>query len=134
MVSKGKMSVGNSMDHLSCFMGGILALGAYTDPKGLQSKRAKRDLKTSKGLVYTCYQMYASMPTGLSPERITFNSRIDCELEAIEKQYTLRPEVMESLFILHQLTEDDIYRQWGWDIYLLINIAVLAMHLVVIGM
>lgn len=36
------------MDHLVCFMGGLLALGAYTDPQGLQSERAQRDLKTGK--------------------------------------------------------------------------------------
>jgi hypothetical protein len=36
------------MDHLVCFMGGLLALGAYTDPQGLLSERAQRDLKTAK--------------------------------------------------------------------------------------
>lgn len=36
------------MDHLVCFMGGLLALGAYTDPQGLHSDRAQRDLKTAK--------------------------------------------------------------------------------------
>jgi mannosyl-oligosaccharide alpha-1,2-mannosidase len=35
-------------DHLVCFMGGLLALGAYTDPLGLESERAQRDLKTAK--------------------------------------------------------------------------------------
>ena len=45
------------MDHLVCFMGGALALGAYTDPQGLDSPRAQRDLKSAKALTYTCYQM-----------------------------------------------------------------------------
>jgi hypothetical protein len=36
------------MDHLVCFMGGSLALGAYTDPQGFDSERAQRDLKTGK--------------------------------------------------------------------------------------
>lgn len=36
------------MDHLVCFMGGLLALGAYTDPLGLESERAKRDFRTAK--------------------------------------------------------------------------------------
>ena len=35
-------------DHLVCFMGGLLALGAYTDPLGLDSPRAQRDLKTGR--------------------------------------------------------------------------------------
>lgn len=36
------------MDHLVCFMGGLLALGAYTDPRGLDSERAQRDLRSGK--------------------------------------------------------------------------------------
>ena len=47
----------SNFDHLTCFMGGLLALGAYTDPEGLESARAQRDLQTSKRLAYTCYQM-----------------------------------------------------------------------------
>jgi mannosyl-oligosaccharide alpha-1,2-mannosidase len=38
----------HKMDHLVCFMGGLLALGAYTDPEGVNSERAQRDLKTGK--------------------------------------------------------------------------------------
>ncbi len=47
----------SNFDHLTCFMGGLLALGAYTDPRGLESERAQRDLQTAKRLAYTCYQM-----------------------------------------------------------------------------
>jgi len=42
----------HKMDHLVCFMGGLLALGAYTDPLGLESERAQRDLKTAKVSYY----------------------------------------------------------------------------------
>jgi mannosyl-oligosaccharide alpha-1,2-mannosidase len=31
--------------------------------------------------------------------------------------YILRPEVAESLFILHELTRDPIYREWGAQIF-----------------
>ncbi len=44
--NSGKLDL--KMDHLVCFMGGLLALGAYTDPQGLESERAQRDLKTGK--------------------------------------------------------------------------------------
>lgn len=53
----GNKSQRNHFDHLTCFMGGLLALGAYTDPNGLDSVRAERDLETGKKLAYTCYQM-----------------------------------------------------------------------------
>ena len=105
----------STMEHLVCFMGGLLALGAYTDPNGLQSERAQRDLKTGKALTYSCYQMYASTKTGLSPDSVnTWNpsaaSRRDVE-------YKLRPETVESFFVLHQLTGDPIYREWGWEVF-----------------
>ena len=38
----------HKMDHLVCFMGGLLGLGAYTDPLGFDSDRAQRDLTTAK--------------------------------------------------------------------------------------
>lgn len=41
-------SYDHKMDHLACFMGGLLALGAYTDPQGLHSERASRDLRTGR--------------------------------------------------------------------------------------
>ena len=53
------------MEHLACFMGGLLALGASTDPGGLQSTRAQRDLDTTKSLTYTYYNMYIQMPSHL---------------------------------------------------------------------
>merc|ERR1719162_466204 len=115
----------NQMDHLVCFTGGLLALGAYTDPLGLESERAKRDLKTARALAYTCYQMYARTPTGLSPETVTFmtndDSRQDMRHDSRQQHYLLRPEAVETFFVLHQLTGDPIYREWGWEIFLSID-------------
>ena len=34
---RDKVKVVHEMDHLTCFMGGTLALGAYTDPNGIVS-------------------------------------------------------------------------------------------------
>ncbi|MGK3734611.1 MAG: hypothetical protein ACI90V_001448 [Bacillariaceae sp.] len=48
IADKNSGNMDYKMDHLVCFMGGLLALGAYTDPQGLQSDRAQRDLKTAK--------------------------------------------------------------------------------------
>ena len=52
------------MDHLVCFMPGTMALGAYTDPQGLSSKRAQRDLSIAKALMYTCREMYHRTASG----------------------------------------------------------------------
>jgi len=104
----------HTMDHLACFMGGLWALGAYTNPEGLNSSQAQRDLANGKAMAYTCYQMYALSPTGLSPEIIRFEGP-DFLME--DPNYMLRPETVESLFILNYLTGDPVYREWGWEIF-----------------
>mmetsp|Transcript_38249 Transcript_38249/g.58081 ORF Transcript_38249/g.58081 Transcript_38249/m.58081 type:complete len:302 (-) Transcript_38249:229-1134(-) len=108
-----------SMDHLACFMGGALALGAYTDPKGFDSFRAQRDLQTAKALAYTCYQMYARSKSGLSSDNIKFDRKHenDFRITSDRPYYILRPETVETLYILHHLTKDPIYREWGWEIF-----------------
>ena len=53
-------------DHLVCFLPGTLALGVKN---GLPQSH----MKLAEDLIYTCYQMYHRMPTGLSPEIAYFN-------------------------------------------------------------
>lgn len=133
----------HEFEHLECFMGGLLALGAHTDPLGVDSERAKRDMKTAKDLTYTCYQMYATTETGLAPEiaykfksrtvtrkgatktlrkvKETLRKEKDFEPKGDAAHYLLRPEVVESLFILNKITGDSIYREWGWEIFVAIE-------------
>ena len=40
------------MEHLACFTGGMLALGAKHDPLGSNSERAQRDLRNAKSIAY----------------------------------------------------------------------------------
>ena len=49
-----------------CFLPGTLALGAH---HGLPADH----MELAKQLMETCYQMYAQMETGLSPEIVHFN-------------------------------------------------------------
>mmetsp|Transcript_229 Transcript_229/g.354 ORF Transcript_229/g.354 Transcript_229/m.354 type:complete len:1118 (-) Transcript_229:29-3382(-) len=109
--------INRKMDHLSCFMGGTLALGAYTNPDGLNSDRAQRDLRLGKALAYTCYQMYAQSNTGIAPEYVRFSDKNDLQLSKHAPYYILRPEAAETFFILHTLTGDPTYREWGWEIF-----------------
>ena len=111
-------STTRKMDHLVCFMPGALALGAYTDPNGLSSTRAKRDLAVAKALMYTCHEMYHRMNSGISPEYVEFPfGAKDFIVGQTAPFYILRPETAESLFILNQLTGDPIYREWAWEIW-----------------
>eukprot|EP01033_Poteriospumella_lacustris_P000486 gene487-326_t len=105
------------MDHLVCFVPGMLALGAYTDPLGLDSGRAQRDLAVAKAMMYTCREMYHRMQSGISAEYVEFPAGRDLVPGPGVDFYILRPETAESMFILHQLTGDPIYRDWAWEIF-----------------
>ncbi len=113
---KGDLVI-HKMDHLACFLGGTLALGAYSHPDGLESTAAQRQLKIGKQLAYTCYQMYARSKSGLSPEFVRFDNRNDDFATGSAPYYILRPETVETLFVLYHLTKDPVYREWGWEIF-----------------
>ncbi|KAG2215703.1 hypothetical protein INT46_003915 [Mucor plumbeus] len=180
-----KKSHKNAMDHLTCFVPGMLAMGAKTfnEPE---------DMEIAKGLLETCVFMYRTTKTGLSPENwivskteeynpLTFNKtkdelksmrdwwydnelqnslikkqnnetldeelpgQIDKEQTIVkdeeeqqeyfvdyklaparerpdslffgDERYILRPETLESLFILYRITGDQKYQEYGWEIY-----------------
>ncbi|XP_076021220.1 mannosidase, alpha, class 1B, member 1b isoform X2 [Genypterus blacodes] len=112
----GELSHGQfspKMDHLVCFLPGTLALGAHN---GLPAEH----MDLAKQLMETCYQMYAQMETGLSPEIVHFNmhqgSNRDIEVKLADRHNLLRPETVESLFYLYRFTKDQKYRDWGWEI------------------
>ncbi|ESO92753.1 hypothetical protein LOTGIDRAFT_120396 [Lottia gigantea] len=102
------------MDHLACFLPGTLALGTYF---GLKEDH----LELAKELMHTCFQMYARMPTKLSPEITYFNlapgAPEDLIVKPLDAHNLLRPETVESLLYLYRITGDKKYRQWGWIIF-----------------
>uniref|UniRef100_A0A4W5PGT1 alpha-1,2-Mannosidase n=1 Tax=Hucho hucho TaxID=62062 RepID=A0A4W5PGT1_9TELE len=110
-LSHGRFSP--KMDHLVCFLPGTLALGAH---HGLPADH----MELAKQLMETCYQMYAQMETGLSPEIVHFNmhegSIRDVDVKLADRHNLLRPETVESLFYLYRFTKDRKYRDWGWEI------------------
>jgi len=102
------------MDHLSCFMGGLLALASHVVPK-----KDKEDwwLPVGTEITRTCYEMYHQSPSGLAPE----SSAIGQKVEPVEKGYRVRPETLESLFYLYRITGNETYRQWSSEIFNAIN-------------
>jgi hypothetical protein len=62
----GKQS--GTLEHLSCFLGGLLALGAATIPDV-----PPRHLWAAEGLTHTCWLTYADQPTGLGPDEVAFH-------------------------------------------------------------
>lgn len=53
-------------EHLSCFLPGLLALGAAT--LDLSAKDKELHQWAAKGLAYSCWISYADQPTGLGPD------------------------------------------------------------------
>jgi len=105
----------NEMDHLVCFVPGMLALGAEGD-------YASSHMKLAEGLVTTCYKTYETQETGIGPERIAFSSKDapmkdDRDFKPISARYLLRPETIESLFVLYRKTHNETYREWAWNIF-----------------
>jgi mannosyl-oligosaccharide alpha-1,2-mannosidase len=58
------------------------------------------------------------MNTGISAEFVQFVPDKDFEIGRGAPHYLLRPEAVESFFVLNQLTGDPIYREWGWEVFM----------------
>jgi len=82
------------MDHLVCFFPGLLALGA-------EGEKEESHLKLAENLMETCWQLYATQPSGLAPEIATFNVN-DGTYRAPSKQKEKHPDydVMEAKYLL----------------------------------
>mmetsp|Transcript_29759 Transcript_29759/g.95703 ORF Transcript_29759/g.95703 Transcript_29759/m.95703 type:complete len:235 (+) Transcript_29759:253-957(+) len=98
------------MDHLACFVPGMLALGAPDVPK-----KADKYMKVAGEIMRTCYQFYKMQPTGLSAEMYNFPENGDMVSGAHHN--LLRPETVESLTIMWRRTGNNIFREWGWEIF-----------------
>ncbi|TMW68377.1 hypothetical protein Poli38472_005845 [Pythium oligandrum] len=98
------------MDHLLCFVPGMLALGTLHEKE--DTEKNTRHLNLAKELMETCYQMYHRQPTGLSPDLVTFP-----KMRVSDPKYRLRPETVESLFYMYRVTKDEKYRRRGWEIF-----------------
>ncbi|CAG8592460.1 8598_t:CDS:2, partial [Racocetra fulgida] len=115
----GDDNISPKMDHLVCFMGGNLVLGATRGRKvhDIQEDMSDNDLEDldiGKELTKTCAEIYFSTNTGLAPEIAYFSTSEDATTDIIIKPLDshnlLRPETVESLFILWRLTGDVQYR------------------------
>lgn len=105
------------MDHLACFVSGMLVLGARTLPEeevdasweGLGHEIAR-----------TCYEMYHRAPTGLSPEYIAFidnTKQDDMQIPKDAPHNLLRPEAAEAIYYMHYYTGDPQYREWAKEMF-----------------
>lgn len=100
------------MDHLVCFAGAMFAEGAR---QGIHEQAEERASFSQLGaeITATCREFYNRTQTGLSPELVRFQGNNDFVSGA--NHYLLRPETVESYFVLWRDTHDEKYRRWGWE-------------------
>lgn len=98
------------MGHLTCFAGGMFALGA----KGSKDEQHYIDLGAE--ITHTCHESYDRATLKLGPEGFGFQGGNEATaIRANEKYYILRPEVIESYFVMWRMTKNPKYREWGWE-------------------
>ncbi|KAL5120318.1 hypothetical protein ACEQ8H_001876 [Pleosporales sp. CAS-2024a] len=127
-------------EHLSCFIGGLYALGG-------RLFNSDKYLDIGKRLARGCAYAYDSMPTGIMPERYNMamcpgadrlkscpwnesyfeeeaRKRIEYKphlpkgfTTAKDARYILRPEAIESVFILWRITGDPWWRETAWNMF-----------------
>lgn len=105
-------SVESKMEHLACFAGGMFALGA----EGAPADRKDRYMELGKEVARTCRESYRVTATGIGPESFRFEGAMEAKaLRHSEKYYILRPEVVETYFVMWRITHDQKYRDWAWE-------------------
>ena len=106
--------VDGKVDHLTCFVPGMLALGSLGAPT---DALAIHQLDLARRLMRTCVRMYEMTPTGLAPEITRFYDGGDPVADPGAKHNLLRPETLESLFVLYRVTGEQTWRDAGWAIF-----------------
>ncbi|KAF9170960.1 hypothetical protein BGX20_008281 [Mortierella sp. AD010] len=122
IVSSSSKYVEPEMEHLACFMGGSLAMGAkYFDRPD--------DFELAKKVTQGCYLGYTHSLTGIAPETMKFEKGRDSNTfisnsksyyirqSGKNAKYILRPETIESLWILYRLTGEKKYQDQAWEIF-----------------
>lgn len=134
--------------HLACFAGGMFAMGGqlFTIPEHIEI-----GARLTKG----CIWAYNSFPTGIAPEifkLVSCETTSGCEWNetmwkqavmndngrihdmpkgfrnARDPRYLLRPEALESVFILYRITGEEMYREAAWTMFQAIEKATETMY------
>ena len=112
---------------------------------GSWSQKKESEMLLARELTKTCWGMYKAAATGLAPEITYFNVEAPPRMESaglltsaemsdsstsgnvtwkddfviknMDSHNLQRPETVETLFYMYRITGDDIYREWGWEMF-----------------
>ncbi|CAO1613788.1 unnamed protein product [Sympodiomycopsis kandeliae] len=123
------------LEHLACFTGGMMGLGAKLIPARGQ------DYDLAQRVTETCWWTYNSSATGVGPEDTVFYRVSDTDRWNIvttadgtkrrdgpngypligvrrqAKDYRGRPETIESVLYMWRITGDPIWQERGWQMF-----------------
>jgi len=106
-------AIDDIVGHLACFAGGMFALGSHVSPN---NTNAVRDADVGRNFTNTCHESYIRTNTHIGPEVFRFSEDLEAEAGSDgDRGYILRPEVIESYFVMYRITGDRKYRDWAWD-------------------
>ncbi|KAG0244039.1 hypothetical protein BGW41_000467 [Actinomortierella wolfii] len=123
-VETSTKNIETTMDHLACFIGGSLAMGSvYFD--------RPKDMVLARQITEACYLSYHYSATGLGPENFKFQATSGTNGKSFDprlpgtfyerswsnQEYILRPETLESLWIMYRLTGNPRYQDQAWEIF-----------------
>ena len=151
---QGTFVPSHKLEHLTCFLPALLALGAVTIPDAPQ-----RHMWAARAFAHTCWILYADSPTGLAPDEVVMRSttknagpspfghlwvehlkrweqggavgeppgvrsappirdiNLPLEYTPVRPGYLLRPETVESFYVLWRTTGDEVWRERGWQVF-----------------
>jgi mannosyl-oligosaccharide alpha-1,2-mannosidase len=108
------------MEHLATFAGGMFAIGSVKD-----NPNATDDLELAAQLALTYATVYREMKSGVAPEHVMYNTNNKKDTaefwDAGAPEYRLRPESVESVYIMWKFTGLQKYRDYAWDMFQGIN-------------
>lgn len=108
----GHGQLNHKMDHLACFVGAMLAVGAQ-DGGPLDTEY----MTLADAIGETCYEMYRRTASGLSPEYTKFNvAGKDMDTPRNAAYNIGRPEAVETFFVMWYYTRDPKWREMGWQV------------------
>ena len=110
------------MEHLSCFAPGMLALYAHKTAPPPAGGEAGGERAWALGLaeatMRTCMEMYRVTRTGLAAEAYEIVGGSPKLVPLAKQRYSLlRPEAVESAFVLWRVTGKKEYREFGWAVF-----------------
>ncbi|RFU27636.1 hypothetical protein B7463_g8711, partial [Scytalidium lignicola] len=122
---RDKPYLDKEVQHLACFVGGMVALAS-------RKTNSPAELEMGRKLTNGCVWAYAATPSGIMPEISHLESCPDihtpCPWTGSESSstgfrtitdpsYQLRPEAIESVFVMYRLTAETTWQDKGWRMF-----------------